>query len=99
MESTKTSRGALVAILVVTVAGLVALDIYQDRIIERQRNELRWLMTHSIIRPDAVAADAAKSAPSQQGAAKNDSPKTPAADVAVVPPSSRPAAPAPASKP
>ncbi|HXZ18775.1 MAG TPA: hypothetical protein VEG63_02440 [Candidatus Acidoferrales bacterium] len=96
MESTKTSRGFLVAILCVVVVGLTALDIYQDRVIERQRFELRWLLTHAIIRADAAPADAAKPAPS---ASPSNAAKVPAADVAVVPQSSEPAAPAHTAKP
>lgn len=86
-------------ILLVVVAGLTALDIYQAKVIEQQKYELRWLMTHSIIRPDAIAADAQKAAPANQGATKNGAAKAPAANVAVVPQSAKPAAPAPAAKP
>ena len=100
MESTKTSRGFLIAILLLVVAGLTALDIYQDHVINKQRYELRWLMTHSIIRPDAAAVDPAKAAPAAtQGAAKNDPAKVSAADVAVVPQSTKPAAGPRAAKP
>jgi len=98
MESTKTSRGFLVAILVVAVVGLTALDVYQDRVIAQQRYELNWLKTHSVINLDAIAADI-RAAKAAQNPAKNDAPKPPAADVAVVPQSSKPAAPAPAAKP
>lgn len=96
MESTKTSRGFLVAILCVVVVGLTALDIYQDHVIRVQRDDLRWLLTHAIIRMDANPADAAKPAPS---ASPSNSAKAPAAAVAVVPQSTKPAAPARTAKP
>ena len=95
MESTKTSRGFLVAILLVTVVGLTALDIYQDHVIRRQQFELRWLMTHTVFKAElpVPASDGSKSA---VPAAAD---KAPAASVAVVPQSSKPAAPAPSAKP
>ncbi len=96
MESTKTSRGFLVAILLVVVVGLTALDIYQDRVIQKQRYELRWLVTHATIHVDANSADAAKTAPS---ASPSNAAKAPAADVAVLPQSSKPAATAHTAKP
>jgi hypothetical protein len=99
MESTKSSRGFLLAVLLVAVVGLTALDIYQDLIIRRQRDDLRWLMTHSVIRLDAPVPDASKPAPAAQPAPKNDSAKASPANVALIPPSAKPAAPAPASKP
>jgi len=91
MESTKTSRGLLVAILLVTVVALTALDIFQDRVIERQRVELRWLITHTVIRPDVPVDAAAKSA---VGAAAADAAKGSASSVAVAAQSAKPAAPA-----
>jgi len=100
MESTKTSRGFLVAILLVVVVGLTALDIYQDHVIKFQRDQLRWLMTHSIIRPDVVATDPAKAAPAAvPGTVKNDAAKAPAANVALVPQSAKPATRAQTAKP
>lgn len=90
MESTKTSRGFLVAILVGTVVVMTALDIYQDRVIAQQRFELRWLMTHSVIRPDVPMDAVAKAT---IGSAAADAAKAAPASVAVVPPSAKPAAP------
>jgi hypothetical protein len=98
MESTKTSRGFLVAILVVVVVGLTALDIYQDHVIAHQRYELNWLKTHSIISLDAIAADV-RAAQNAKGAANGQAPKTPPPSVAAVPQSTKPAASAPTAKP
>ena len=97
MESTKSSRGFLVAILFVALLGVTALDIYQDKVIAKQRYELNWLKTHSIISLDAIAADvrAEQAAKAAQGGAKNNAPRPPAADVAVVPQTSKPAPAAP----
>ncbi len=97
MESTKNSKGVVIAILVLVVMGLTALDVYQDRIIAKQRFEMTWLLTHATIRPDLIAADVAKNA---QGAAMVNRAQAPAASVAQVPPTTKPAAPArPAAKP
>ena len=97
MESTKKSRGLVVVVLVLVVTGLTALNVYQDHIIAKQRYELSWLMTHSTIRPDLIAADIAKSG---KAAAQAKSPQTATTSVAEVPPSSKPAAPAhPVAKP
>jgi len=71
----------LTVFLLLTIVGLVAIDIYQDRVIQKQRYELRWLITHSIIRPDTIAAD--------------DQPQQPAAQPGGAPPSSANVAPAP----
>jgi Tfp pilus assembly protein PilE len=91
MESTKTSRGFLVAVLLVAVCALTALNIYQDHVIKSQRYELRWLMTHSVIRPETIAADLARNS-------QGKGPQTPPASVAQLPPAAKPAAP-PAAKP
>lgn len=72
------------------------MDIYQDHVIQRQRYEMRWLLAHATIHLDANPADVAKPAPS---ASPSNATKAPAADVAVLPQSSKPAAPAPAAKP
>jgi len=94
MESTKSSRGLVIAILLLAVLALTAQNIWQDHLIQRQRYELRWLLTHSTIRPDVPAA--AKSAP---GAPAANHAQAPGASVAEVPPSSKPAAPASTAKP
>jgi hypothetical protein len=97
MESTKTSRSVVVAVLVLLVSGLTALNIYQDHVIAKQRFELHWLLTHSTIRPDILAAEAAKKAPAASTPNRGNAP---AASVAEVSPSSKPAAPArPVAKP
>ncbi len=41
----KSSR-FLVLVLFVTVVALTGLNIYQGRVIQRQSDEIRWLMTH-----------------------------------------------------
>jgi hypothetical protein len=86
MESTKQSRGFVVAALLAAVVALAALNVYQDHIINRQRYELRWLLTHSTIRPDAVRSDAAASA-------QNKNQQAPPTSVAQIPPATKPAAP------
>lgn len=87
----------MVAILLLVVTGLTALDIYQDRVIAKQQFELHWLLTHSVIRPDLVAADAAKNA---QGADQGKGLQAPPASVAQLPPAAKPASPArPVAKP
>jgi len=96
MESTKSSRGLVIAILIVVVLALTAQNVWQDRVIQQQRYELRWLLTHSTIRPDVPAPAAAKSAP---GAPAANHAQAPGASVAEVPPSSKPAAPASTAKP
>ncbi|HUJ41948.1 MAG TPA: hypothetical protein VLW54_15505 [Candidatus Acidoferrales bacterium] len=96
MQSTKSSRGFLLALLMVVVLGLTALNIYQDQIIHRQQYELRWLLTHSTIRPDVPAPAAAKNVP---GAPAASHAQTPAPSVAEVPPASKPVPSAPTAKP
>ena len=65
----KKPNAFLVVFLLLTIVALVAIDMYQDRVIQRQRYELRWLMTHSIIRPDAPASgiNSQKPAPKPEG--------------------------------
>jgi len=96
MQSTKSSRSFVIAILVVVVLALTAQNIWQDHLIQVQRYELRWLLTHSTIRPDAPASAAAHTAPGAPPAAHA---QAPAASVADVPQSSKPAAPASTAKP
>lgn len=43
----------LIAFLLAVVVGLTALNLYQDKVIEKQRYELQWLMTHATIRMEA----------------------------------------------
>jgi hypothetical protein len=97
MQSTRTSRGVLIAILALAVTGLTALNIYQDHIIAKQRYELGWLMTHSTIRMDLIAADLAKNGhPAAQVKGPNGTP----AIEAQVPSTAKPATvAAPAAKP
>jgi len=93
MESTRTSRGFVVALLSVVVLALAALNVYQDHVINRQRYELRWLMTHSTIRPDAPTANVPASA-------QNKNQQAPPTSVAQLPPANKPASPsASAAKP
>ena len=40
----------LIAFLLAVVVGLTALNLYQDKVIEKQRYELQWLLTHSTIK-------------------------------------------------
>jgi len=81
MENAKKPNYFLVVFLLLTVLGITAINIYQDRVIEKQRYELRWLLTHSTIRPDVDAALAAKVVAS----AKASTGQTQAANVAAVP--------------
>jgi cytoskeletal protein RodZ len=93
MESTRTSRGFVVAVLLVAVVALTALNVFQDHVINVQRYELRWLLTHSTIRPDTIRSDAAASA-------QNKNQQTPTTSVAQIPPATKPASPsASAAKP
>ena len=85
----------MLAILMLVVVGMTALNIYQDHVIHRQQYELRWLLTHSVIRPDVPASAAANNVP---GAVQGSQSKAPTATVAAVPPSSKPSAPAPSAK-
>ncbi len=97
MQSTKTSKGILLASLLVFVVGLTSINIYQDRVIQKQRFELRWLMAHSTIRPETIVADLAREGKLPQ---KSGAVQTPAANVAPAPSSAPPAAQvAPAVKP
>ncbi|HKM90278.1 MAG TPA: hypothetical protein VJX29_06665 [Candidatus Acidoferrales bacterium] len=97
MQSTKTSKGILLALLLVFVVGLTSVNIYQDRVIQKQRFELQWLVTHATIRPETIVADLAKEGklPKKSGAVQ-----APAANVV---PAASPAPPAaqvaPAVKP
>ncbi len=86
MENAKKQFNFLIVFLLLAVVAIAAIDIYQDRVIEKQRYELRWLLAHSTIRPETIAADLAKTA---QGAPKLDGVQS--ASVAP-PPSSAPAA-------
>ena len=99
MESTQKSRAFLIVFLIAAVAGLTALDMYQDRVIEKQKYELRWLMTHAVIKTElpVPANDApAKTAP----AAPNSQPKPAAAAGMPGPQAAAAVAPgAPAAKP
>ena len=80
----------MLTVLLVVVGVLTALDIYQNRIIQTQRFELGWLLTHSTIRPDTILADLQKKT---QGAPASDAVKAPPANVAAVPPVAKPATP------
>lgn len=75
----KKPNAFLIVFLLLTVLGLVAIDIYQDRVIQKQRYEIRWLMTHGTFRPDPVVASDAKA---QQPAAKPESAQAQASNVA-----------------
>jgi len=89
--------------LLVAVLGLTALDIFQDRVIEKQLYELRWLTAHSTIRPDTIVADLKKegkipadaklsSAPPQSNSQAPSASSTPAVKSASAPASAPPAA-------
>jgi hypothetical protein len=89
MENEKKFSAFLVPFLVFAVVGLTALDIYQNRIIERQRYEMRWLVTHAKITGDINA-----NAPSQSGAGTADAPGIKDGQpVAAQPPAQAPAKP------
>jgi len=60
MESTKASKGILIALLLVFGVGLTSIDIYQDHVIQKQRFELQWLVAHATIRPETILADLKK---------------------------------------
>jgi hypothetical protein len=92
MESTKKSHLFLIVFLLLTVVGITAIDIYQDRVIEKQRYELKWLLAHSTIRPETILADVAKGG---QGASKTDRVQAQAASVTPAPSSAPTTAPAP----
>jgi hypothetical protein len=89
MESTKTSKGILIAALLVFGVGLTSIDIYQDHVIQKQRFELQWLVAHATIRPETIVADLEKAGklPVKSGAAQ-----APAATVASAHTSAPPAA-------
>jgi uncharacterized membrane protein len=97
MENEKKPNHFLIVFLLLTIVGITAIDIYQDRVIEKQRYELKWLLAHSQIIPETILADAAKAA---QGKPSSNGVQTQAANVAPVP-SPAPAAvqPPPAAKP
>ena len=90
MENAKKPNAFLVVFLLLTVVLLVAMDIYQDRLIQQQRYELHWLLTHSTIRPEAFPSDA--KAP--QALPKPQGTQSSAANVAPTP-APAPAKPAP----
>lgn len=108
MESTKTSKGILIASLLVFGVGLTSIDLYQDHVIQKQRYELQWLVAHATIRPETIVADlkkegkipanAALSSPSksQAPAASSTPADKPAAAAASAPPAAQVA---PALKP
>ncbi len=76
MENEKKSSALLIGFLVVVIIGLTALDIYQDRVITIQRDDLRWLMTHATIRTELPAP--AKGAPATSAPAATPSDQKPA---------------------
>jgi len=87
----------LLGSLLVFVVGLTSINIYQDRVIQKQRFELQWLLAHSTIRPETIVADLAKEGKLPQ---KSGAVKAPAANVVPASPSAPPAAQvAPAVKP
>jgi len=91
MENAKKPNYFLVVFLLLTVLGITAINIYQDRVIEKQRYELRWLLTHSTIRPDVDVALAAKNVADAKASAATG--QTQAANVASAPssvPSAKP---------
>jgi hypothetical protein len=89
MVSTKTSKAILLVSLLVFGVTLTSINIYQDRLIQKQRFELQWLMAHSTIRPETIAADLAKAA---KDAPKSGGAHAPAATVTSAHTSAPPAA-------
>jgi len=68
MESTKKSSATLIAFLLAVVVGLTALNMYQDKVIAKQRFELQWLMTHAVIKMDGpVPGKGAAQSPAPSG--------------------------------
>jgi hypothetical protein len=59
-ESAKKPNTFIVALLLVAVLGLSALNIYQDHVIASQRVELHWMMEHGTFRYDAAAPPGVK---------------------------------------
>jgi hypothetical protein len=57
VETSKKPSVFLAVVLGLAVLALTALDIYQDKVIRQQQFELRWLVTHSTIRPETILAD------------------------------------------
>jgi hypothetical protein len=97
MENTKRSNNFLIVFLLLTVVGTTAIDIYQDRVIEKQRYELKWILAHSKIVPETIVADLAKA---PQGPPKSNGVQTQAANVAAIPsPAQAAVQPPPAAKP
>jgi hypothetical protein len=97
MESSKNSRVTLIAFLLAVVVGLTALNIYQDKVIDKQRYELQWLIAHATINVEMPAQGKdAKSGPAPAGMksdAKQDAVPAPAQAAAAVTPN------APTAKP
>lgn len=83
MESTKNSRVTLIAFLLAVVVGLTALNIYQDKVIEKQRYELQWLMTHATINVELPKdLKGAKPAPTPSGTKPDQKPDASSAPAA-----------------
>jgi hypothetical protein len=82
MESTKKSSALLIAFLLAVVVGLTALNLFQDKVIEQQRYELHWLVTHSTIRmelPPAKGTQPGQAPASAKPDQKSGAPPAPAA--------------------
>ena len=89
MESTKRSSATLVAFLLAVVVGLTALNMYQDKVIEKQRYELQWLLTHATIKMELPPAKGAPNTPAPANTKpelKPDSAPAPAQAAAAVTP-------------
>jgi len=57
----------IVTFLFVAVLALTGMNMYQQHVIQKQRFELRWLLAHSVIRPETIAADLEKEKQQQSG--------------------------------
>jgi len=57
----------IVTFLLVTVLALTGMNMYQEHVIQKQRFELRWLLAHSVIRPETIAADLQREKQQQSG--------------------------------
>ena len=83
----------LIAFLLAVIVGLTALNMYQDKVIEKQRYELQWLLTHSIIKMDGPPAQNGAQTPAPAGMKQDQKQAPEPAPVAAA------VAPNPATKP